>query len=533
MRSPETVVHLVTLLEEMPVQETLDAAAELRGLGLEVGGVVVNAVRRRRCCASPTCARSAPVASTSTRCARTLRAAGRARPGTHGDRAARGGAPTTPSASPWRSASASGSTSSATRRYELPRHVSTEVDLGALLRAGRRRCAGRAWHERPAAGARRRRAARRPRHAHHRVLRLRRRRQDHDGGGAGAARGRAGARASSCSPSTRPGAWRSRWASTELDNDPRRGRRDRRASAGRLARRDDARHEAHVRRGRRGARRARTRAAAILANPFYQSLSSSFAGTQEYMAMEKLGQLRARPRRGHLGPDRRRHPAEPLGAGLPRRAAPARLVPRRTVHPDARRRRPAPAVAALPTVHRRRRRHGRRGAANVSRRPAARRRPDVRRRRSTRCSAGSASGPSATYRAAAGRRARRSSSSPPPSATRCARPRTSSSGWPTESMPLAGLVLNRVRPCRSAPWLTAATGAGGGSGRRATTAGAPGCCAARRAGCERAAHDSAPAPSGSPRLTRTVRGGRGAGPGRRRARPRRAAAHRRSARRRQ
>ncbi|MDD2818616.1 MAG: ArsA-related P-loop ATPase [Candidatus Nanopelagicales bacterium] len=33
------------------------------------------------------------------------------------------------------------------------------------------------------------------------------------------------------------------------------------------------------------------RAQAILNNPFYQSLSSSFAGTQEYMAMEKLGQL--------------------------------------------------------------------------------------------------------------------------------------------------------------------------------------------------------------------------------------------------
>jgi anion-transporting ArsA/GET3 family ATPase len=31
----------------------------------------------------------------------------------------------------------------------------------------------------------------------------------------------------------------------------------------------------------------------IFANPFYQALSSSFAGTQEYMAMEKLGQLRA------------------------------------------------------------------------------------------------------------------------------------------------------------------------------------------------------------------------------------------------
>jgi len=35
------------------------------------------------------------------------------------------------------------------------------------------------------------------------------------------------------------------------------------------------------------------RAEQILANPFYQALSSSFAGTQEYMAMEKLGQLRA------------------------------------------------------------------------------------------------------------------------------------------------------------------------------------------------------------------------------------------------
>jgi len=35
-------------------------------------------------------------------------------------------------------------------------------------------------------------------------------------------------------------------------------------------------------------------AAAILNNPFYQSLSAGFAGTQEYMAMEKLGQLRAR-----------------------------------------------------------------------------------------------------------------------------------------------------------------------------------------------------------------------------------------------
>jgi anion-transporting ArsA/GET3 family ATPase len=35
------------------------------------------------------------------------------------------------------------------------------------------------------------------------------------------------------------------------------------------------------------------RAETILANPFYQTISSSFSGTQEYMAMEKLGQLAA------------------------------------------------------------------------------------------------------------------------------------------------------------------------------------------------------------------------------------------------
>ena len=40
------------------------------------------------------------------------------------------------------------------------------------------------------------------------------------------------------------------------------------------------------------------RAKAILENPFYQALSSSFAGTQEYMAMEKLGQLRAHSQTG-------------------------------------------------------------------------------------------------------------------------------------------------------------------------------------------------------------------------------------------
>jgi anion-transporting ArsA/GET3 family ATPase len=45
IRSPETAVHFVSALEEMPVQETLDGIAELRDVELPVGGVVVNMVR--------------------------------------------------------------------------------------------------------------------------------------------------------------------------------------------------------------------------------------------------------------------------------------------------------------------------------------------------------------------------------------------------------------------------------------------------------------------------------------------------------
>ena len=43
--SPRTAVHLVTLLEEMPVQETIDGFAELAANGLPVGGVFVNMTR--------------------------------------------------------------------------------------------------------------------------------------------------------------------------------------------------------------------------------------------------------------------------------------------------------------------------------------------------------------------------------------------------------------------------------------------------------------------------------------------------------
>ncbi|MGL4745740.1 MAG: ArsA family ATPase, partial [Dermatophilaceae bacterium] len=40
-----SVVHLVTLLEEMPVQETADAVADLGASGIRLGAVVVNQVR--------------------------------------------------------------------------------------------------------------------------------------------------------------------------------------------------------------------------------------------------------------------------------------------------------------------------------------------------------------------------------------------------------------------------------------------------------------------------------------------------------
>jgi anion-transporting ArsA/GET3 family ATPase len=47
LHSQDTAVHLVTLLEEMPVQETSDGIEHLQDAGLPVGGVVVNLVRPR------------------------------------------------------------------------------------------------------------------------------------------------------------------------------------------------------------------------------------------------------------------------------------------------------------------------------------------------------------------------------------------------------------------------------------------------------------------------------------------------------
>ncbi len=46
LRSPRTRVHLTTVLEDMPVQETVDGIDELRAARLTVGAVVVNLARR-------------------------------------------------------------------------------------------------------------------------------------------------------------------------------------------------------------------------------------------------------------------------------------------------------------------------------------------------------------------------------------------------------------------------------------------------------------------------------------------------------
>jgi anion-transporting ArsA/GET3 family ATPase len=45
LKSKETAVHLVTLLEEMPVQETADGISELRAAKLPVGRIIMNMVR--------------------------------------------------------------------------------------------------------------------------------------------------------------------------------------------------------------------------------------------------------------------------------------------------------------------------------------------------------------------------------------------------------------------------------------------------------------------------------------------------------
>ncbi|HNO39004.1 MAG TPA: ArsA-related P-loop ATPase [Marmoricola sp.] len=45
IRSEQCAIHLTTVLEEMPVQETIDGIHQLQGFGLPIGGVFINLVR--------------------------------------------------------------------------------------------------------------------------------------------------------------------------------------------------------------------------------------------------------------------------------------------------------------------------------------------------------------------------------------------------------------------------------------------------------------------------------------------------------
>ena len=135
IKSRRTAVHLVTVLEDMPVQETADGIDELRAHGIPVGGVVVNLARpqeleptraTRRCRArSARRARGRPAprsASTST---------------TTWSRGCSTTPATTPSGGPSRTSSASASRRLDVTSYELPRLARRHRPRRALRAGGR------------------------------------------------------------------------------------------------------------------------------------------------------------------------------------------------------------------------------------------------------------------------------------------------------------------------------------------------------------------------------------------------------------
>ena len=222
-----------------------------------------------------------------------------------------------------------------------------------------------------------------------------------------------------CSPSTRPDGWRSRWASRRSTTP--RGRSPGVGGA-RLARRDDARHEADLRRGRGGAGHPGEGEA----DPREPLLHRVVVVVRRDAGVHGDGEARPaparRPRGRHLRPDRRRHAPVALGPGLPRRPRAAVVVPRRPVRPDAARAGPRPGPD-----HDRRLRAGHRRAVQDPRRPVHHRPADLRRRAGhglRRLPGPRRSRPTRCCR----RPARRSSSWRLRSRTRCARRRTSSSG---------------------------------------------------------------------------------------------------------
>ena len=258
------------------MQETADGIAELRGHGLPVGGVVVNQVRPRDLDDDDlTAIRAGKVPKKQVSTDLTRGRPDRAPPTLVDGPARRGPRPRRAAGARGRPAGG-GRDARASRRTSCPLLVGGDRPRRAL-RAGRRCCATRGWHEHapmsPAGGAaeqrqpsrsgrasarsahgrpaaRRRRAARRPAHRDHRVLRLR---------GVGktttsaALALRAAERGRKVVVLTIDPARRlaQSMGIEALDNTPRPGRRRRPRARRRQPRRDDARHEAHLRRGGR------------------------------------------------------------------------------------------------------------------------------------------------------------------------------------------------------------------------------------------------------------------------------------------
>ena len=352
LRSPRTAVHLVTILEEMPVQETSrrDRRAARRRACRWAASWSTWSARRTSAPSALAQVRDDRVDPTAVasdldprqgrrrrrpgRLARRRGPRPRRTPSARGRaaRARRGRGRARPTSCPaWPAASTAARSSSSPSCCATGNGMSSPHDVLLLrsLPGQRRRDPDEDRH--PCSTSTR---CSTTRHRDHRVLRLGRRRQDHDLRRARAARGRAGAQG------------------RRADHRP--GAPARAVDGHRAARQHPAPGAAAPTRTAGGSLDAmmldmkRTfdevvesqaspeKAKQILENPFYVALSSSFAGTQEYMAMEKLGQLhRQAPARRHLRPDRGRHAALALGARLPRRPGAAVQLPRRPVDPAA------------------------------------------------------------------------------------------------------------------------------------------------------------------------------------------------------
>ena len=296
---------------------------------------------------------------------------------------------------------------------------------------------------RPGADARRRRPDRRPRA----------RRSSSAAAPAASARRRrprrsacappSAAAASSCSPSTRPAGWPSRWASPSSTTPRARSTGIDTTAGGSLhammldmKRTFDEVVDAHAdaEQGRADPRQPLLPGAVAAPSPARRSTWRwrSSASSRRAPAADEWDLIVVDT------------PPSPLGARLPRRAATARPLPRRPASSGCSPRRPRPAAAPASRCFGVGVRHGHRRDDQDPRRPDAHATCRRSSPRSTRCSAASASAPSETYRLLAERRARRSSSSPRRSADALREASYFVERLDADGMPLAGLVVNRI-----------------------------------------------------------------------------------------